>query len=31
MLEIKKTCDFDILKDELWSGAVDTVKTIGNL
>ena len=28
MIEIKKQCDFDELRNELWSGAVDTVKTI---
>ena len=28
MIEIKKVCDFDLLKDELWSGAVETVKTV---
>ena len=28
MLEIKKTYDFYALKNEVWSGAVDTVETI---
>lgn len=28
MIEIKKECNFDILKSEIWSGAVDTVKRI---
>jgi len=28
MIEIKKECDFYELKNELWSGAIDTVKTI---
>ena len=28
MIEIKKECDFDELKSELWSGAADTIETI---
>jgi len=28
MIEIKKQCDFDELRNELWSGAVDTINTI---
>lgn len=28
MIEIKKKCDFCNLINELWSGAVDTAKTI---
>ena len=28
MIEIKKECDFYDLRKELWSGAVDTVKTV---
>ena len=28
MIEIKKECDFYELRNELWSGAIDTVKTI---
>ena len=28
MIEIKKECDFYNLINELWSGAVDTVKTV---
>ena len=28
MIEIKKECDFYNLRNELWSGAVDTFKTI---
>jgi len=28
MLEIKRECTFDVLRDVVWSGAVETVKTI---
>jgi len=28
MIEVKKECDFYSLRNELWSGAVDTIKTI---